>query len=333
MQIKTQIENLERYKTYLQIKSITHEYLRKQGYLEMSVPILTPALIPESYLEVFETELIKGTEKSKLYLAPTPELFLKRVLAYGGLDCYYLGKSFRNGEKDSTMHSIEFMMLEFYKLQSDYDHIAEELLGLMRHICHILHKGPTMKYKNTDVNFSQWERISVAEAFNNHAGIGPDILFNVGAFMNKAKEKGYDVEGKTYEQIFEEISAKEVEPHQGNGGYPTLLYEYPKQVAPRAKINEDGITCQRFEFFIGGVELGDCYTEVNDPAEQKSRFEQEVQQRKEKGKIDVTVDDGFIQALEKGIEHCSGVSVGFDRLAMIFAGADTIHQMRVIEVV
>src|SRR5690348_5426510 len=114
MNIKTHIHNLENYKKLLQIEKITHHYLEKKGYLPIDLPVLSPALIPESYLEVFETEFQYFDKKEKLYLTPSPELFLKRLLAYGVGNCYYLGKSFRNSEPDSSRHSFEFTMLKFY---------------------------------------------------------------------------------------------------------------------------------------------------------------------------------------------------------------------------
>ena len=145
MRITTRVENLPNYRKYLQVEQAVHEFMQKKGYLKADVPVMSPALIPESYLEVFETEFKFFKNKEKLYLTPSPELFLKRLLVAGIGNCYYLGKAFRNSDPISTLHSYEFTMLEFYKMEVDYMDVADEVLEMLRYINK---KIKSQKYKS-----------------------------------------------------------------------------------------------------------------------------------------------------------------------------------------
>lgn len=333
MKIQTKKENLKNYKINLLITKIVDEFLEKKGYLKIDLPVLSPSLIPESYLEVFETEFKYFKRKEKLYLIPSPELFLKRLLAYGIGDCYYLGKSFRNSEPNSSLHSFEFNMLEIYKVGIDYLQLADEVLEMLRYIDKKL-KAQNRKLKNKfeSINLNKWEKISVVEAFHKYAQISEKELFNHQLFLKKAEKKGYQIKGFTYEDVWSQIYTQEIEPHLGKNGYPTLIYDYPKEFAALAKLNSDGKTAQRFEFYINGVELGDCYTELTDYQEQEKRFQEEQEKRKKLNKINHPVDKGFIEVLKYGLPPCSGIAIGFDRLAMIFSGTSSINDLKLIDI-
>lgn len=329
MKIVTNSSALASYKKFLQIENKTNEFLQKKGYLKLDLPVLSPALVPESYLEIFETDFGYLGRKEKLFLTPSPELFIKRVLAHNKVDCYYLGKSFRNSEPDSSKHSPEFTMLEFYKVHADYMDIAGEVLSLLD----ALAGGKTITYQGKKFSFKEWEKLTVEESFIKYAGIKKGVLFDQQALKDHGKAKGYTVEGFSYEDIFSQIYVQEVEPKLGSNGKATLLYDYPKEFAALAKLNDDGKTAQRFEFYIDGVELGDCYTELTDPKEQRSRFEAEDRERTKQKRIPHPVDWGFVEALEYGLPDCSGIAIGFERLAMIFADVTSIHDLRLIDVV
>ena len=323
MKIKTSVENLKKYKIYLAVEKAVHEFLQKRGYLKVDLPVLSPALIPESYLEVFETRFEYLKKRQKLYLTPSPELFLKRLLVAGVGNCYYLGKAFRNSDRGSSLHSFEFTMLEFYKVGVTYMEIADEVLEMLQFIAD--------KLKNKNPKFNNWEKISVSEAFEKYACISRNELFNHKLFLNKAEKKGYSTRGFSYEDIFSQIYTQEIEPKLGIG-FPTLIYNYPKEFAALAKPNPDGKTAQRFEFYINGIELGDCYTELTDWKEQERRFKEEERKRKNDKKINHPIDTGFIKALQYGLADCAGIAIGFDRLAMIFAGVDSIEKLKLINV-
>lgn len=345
MQIQTNVENLENYKIYLTVQKAVEEFLEKKGYLKIDLPVLSPALIPESYLEVFETEFRYFDKKEKLYLTPSPELFLKRLLAYGVGDCYYLGKSFRNSDPPAKLHSFEFNMLEIYKMGVDYLQLADQVLKMMEYVNKKIQSvswrtklppktaGKQNENLKSKIRFNKWEKISVVEAFERYADISEKELFDHQLFIKKAKEKGYRVDDFSYEDIWSQIYVQEIESKLGVNGYPTLIYDYPKEFAALAKLNPDGKTAQRFEFYINGVELGDCYTELTDWQEQEQRFFNEDKIRRKAGKIIHPIDKGFIEALKYGLKPCSGIAIGFDRLALIFAGVSRIDELKLINIV
>lgn len=350
MDIKTNIKNLKNYRVYLEVIKAIDEFLQKKGYLKIDLPVLSPALVPESYLEIFETEFKYLNKKEKLYLTPSPELFLKRLLAYGRDSCYYLGKSFRNSDLPSSLHSFEFTILEFYKTKADYMDVADELLRMLRFITkrvkspkvppsprlrrasHKVERNDALIYQEKKISFGKWEKISVSEAYEKYAEVSKKELFNHRLFIKKAEQKGYRTKGFSYEDIWSQIYTSEIEPHLGINGYSTLIYDYPKEFAALAKLNVDKKTAQRFEFYIGGVELGDCYTELTNWKEHELRFKIEDSRRKKDNKIIHPVDKGFIEALKYGLGDCAGIAIGVERLAMVFADISSIDRLKLINI-
>jgi len=328
MKIKVNFSNLKNHQNFIFIIRLIEEFLQKKGYLKIDLPVLSPTLIPESYLEVFETDFRYFDKREKLYLTPSPELFLKRLLVEGIGSCYYLGKSFRNSDPPSSLHSFEFTMLEFYKVKANYMDIADELLEILRYLNEKVKSDFALK-----INLNKWEKISVIKAFEKYAGIFEKELFDHQLFLQKARKKGYQVEKFSYEDVWSQIYVSEIEPHLGKNGYPTLIYDYPKEFAALAKLNPDGKTAQRFEFYINGIELGDCYTELADWKEQEERFLKEDKQRKKLGKINHPIDKGFIQALKYGLPDCAGIAIGVERLAMVFLGFDSIDKLKVMDII
>lgn len=332
MEIHTEPANLNTYKTYLRLQEETHSFMKQKNYLQIDAPVLSPALIPESYLDIFKTEFSFFDRKQPMYLTPSAELFLKRLLTQGVGNCYYLGHCFRNSEPQSTLHSPEFTMLEFYKLGIDYKQMGDELLELMQHLCMALYGSHDFEYQGKKISVAKWEKLSVAEAFDKYSGISADILFDETKFLKKSNEKGYKTEGFAYEDLFSQIFSQEIEPKLGTGGYPTLVYDYPYQMASLAMLNEDRVTAQRIEFYINGIEIGGCCTELADWQEQEKRFESEDLKRHKHGLVPHAIDKGFIQALKYGLPYCTGSGVGFDRLAMVLSNASSIKELRIVDV-
>jgi lysyl-tRNA synthetase class 2 len=332
MDIRIQTEHIDRYKTYLAVEEAVRAFLKTHKYLRVELPLLSPVLIPESYLEVFSTPFHFLKQTQQLYLTPSPELFLKRLLAHGMGNCYYLGKSFRNSEPASSLHSHEFAMLEIYRMEANYMDLADDVLALFSAISKSVTGKNAIIYQGKKVSFSRWEKISVTEAFSTYAGVTPEQLFDEKSFLLTAKRKGYNVKGFTYEDVFSQIYVHEIEPNMGKKGYPTLLYDYPKQLAALAKLNDDGVTAQRFEIYIEGIELGDCYSELTDWKEQAERFMSENNKRSERGLSEHAIDNDYIKVLQYGLGRCAGIAIGFDRLAMLFTDATSIHDLRLITV-
>src|SRR3989338_2350760 len=217
MKIKTNIQNLKNYKIQLRVEQAVHEFMKKKGYLKLDLPVMSPALIPESYLEIFETEFNYFDRKEKLYLTPSPELFMKRPLTQGIGNIYYLGKSFRNSEPNSSFHSPEFTMLEFYKVGATYLELAEQILEIMKFISSSLSfraksRNPIQSpmreisplaalgrndsdiiYKGKKISFEKWEKFTVAKAFDKFCQISKEELFDENLFLKRAQEKGYAI--------------------------------------------------------------------------------------------------------------------------------------------
>ncbi|KKQ24607.1 MAG: Elongation factor P-(R)-beta-lysine ligase [Candidatus Roizmanbacteria bacterium GW2011_GWC2_37_13] len=332
MKIRTSLENLENYRVYLKVEEAVYEFFKRKGYLKVDLPVLSPALIPESYLEVFETEFRLSWEKTclpagreKLYLTPSPELFLKRLLMAGVGNCYYLGKSFRNSEPNSSWHQPEFTMLEFYKLGVNYLEMADEVLELL---CFIDSKVKRQKLKGKSssqkLKFDRWEKYSVGQAFEKFAEISKKELFDEKLFIKKIKNKGYKITGATYEDLFSQILAAEIEPKLGKNGRATLLYDYPKQLASLAKLSKDRKTAERCEFYIDGLEVGGFCTELNDYKEQEKRFFSQM--------VSHSIDKGFIEALKYGLPNCTGAGIGFERLVMTLTNVKSIDKLKLINI-
>ncbi|MCA9372130.1 hypothetical protein KC726_04490 [Candidatus Woesebacteria bacterium] len=333
MKIKAHGDHFENHKQYLSVIRTIEAYLDSNGYQRLMLPVLSPALIPESYLEIFETTFTYLKKSEHLYLTPSPELFIKRLIAEGVGDCYYLGPSFRNAEPNSPKHMPEFTMLELYGIGKDYMFIADEVLSMLQRIAKKLYSSSHITYAGTKVDFSRWEKMTVAQAFERYAGITPEQLFNTNLFCETAKAKRYVTDAFSYEDLWSQMYAQEVEPHLGMNGHATLLYDYPVQFATLSKPNDDGVTAQRFEFYIAGVEIGNCYSELTDWKLQEQRLKEEQQLRKKHGLITHPSDDGFIDALKKGMPACSGIAIGVERLAMVMLDLPSIEDLQVISVV
>ncbi len=332
MDIHTDLSHISTYKSYLRLRQATHEFMKEKNYLEIDAPVLAPALIPESYLDIFKTSFSFFDRKQDMYLTPSAELFLKRLLTQDIGNCYYLGHCFRNSEPQSTLHSPEFTMLEFYKLGINYLQMADELLALIQYLAQSIHTSHEFTYKGKNISVEKWEKMSVAEAFHKYSKIPAEILFDEKKFLVIAQTKGYNVDGFLYEDVFSQIFTQEIEPHLGSNGLPTLVYDYPYQMASLAKLNEDRITAQRIEFYIEGIEIGGCCTELADWREQEKRFENEGLKRQKSGLVVHSIDKGFIQALKYGLPNCTGSGVGFDRLAMVLTDSSSIKELRIVDV-
>lgn len=332
MKISTNIHNLQKYKIYLSIVQNIENNLQKKGYLKLDLPVLSPALIPENYLEVFKTEYRCLNISEELFLTPSPELFIKRLLSEGIGDCYYIGKSFRNSVPNSSKHQFEFTMLEFYKVKQDYKYMAKEMLDILSNLSYQLFGQNNITHEGKKISFEKWEEMTLAESFERYAYISPDELYNPDNFLSKVKKKGYVTDGFSFEDLWSQVYAQEIEHHLGTHGYPTIIYDYPVQFSSTSKPNNDGKTAQRFEFYIEGVEIGNCYSELTDPVLQKRRFFVDNEDRIRSDKIKHSIDWDFIKALEKGLPQSTGIAVGVERLSMIFSHASCLNDIKLIKI-
>ncbi len=328
MDIKSKINNLENHQLFLRVKRLSGLFLRKNDFVEVDNPLLSPKLIPESYLEIFETKNCYKQDDQKMYLIPSPELFLKRLISKGIGNCYFLGKVFRNNEPVEKKHSYEFTMLEFYRVGADYFDVANDVMNLLRFLAKKIFNKNEIEYQGKKISLDSYEKITVSEAFLKYAGISE--IFDHKEFFKQAEKKGYRVSGLDYIDLWSQIYGIEVEANLGKNGQVTFIYDYPKELAAITKINDLGIA-QRFEFYIEGIELGNCGNEGVDIDEYKERFYKDIEIRKKLDLIDYSPDVDFISVLEK-LPKCAGIAIGMDRLAMIFANQLSISDLQLISI-
>jgi len=228
-------------------------------------------------------------------------------------------------ETQSERHNPEFTVLEWYRVGANYLDIMKDCEKLL----HAIAGKKTLVYQGESIDISPpWERLTVADAFQKYASVDFDAFFRYAPDI--AKKKGYVVEkNTTWEQLYNQIFLNEIEPHLGQGR-PTILYDFPAAVAALANLKKDDPRfAERFEFYIAGLELGDCYGELTDPVESKKRFDVQMKEITRLGKTAYDYDHDFIEALHVGLPACSGIAVGVDRLVMLLADvkniADTLY--------
>lgn len=306
------------------------EFFKSEGFHEVDTPLLVQSPGTEPYLEVFESELMTPNyQNKKAYLLTSPELSMKKLLSAGMGSIFTICKSFRNGEGLSSFHNPEFSILEWYRVEADYLDMMQDCENLFLFILNKLelnNGNNILKYQNKDYDLSTpWERISVSVAFKKYAGVSQTDMLDKEKIVEIAKEKGYQVNSQTtWEEAYNQILLNEIEPHLGETK-PTILYDYPaSQAALSQKKKDDPRFAERFEFFIGGIELGNAFSELTDADEQKSRMEDDLQQRKDLGKVEYKIDRDFIEALEMGMPRTGGIAVGVDRLVMLFSDSASI---------
>jgi lysyl-tRNA synthetase class 2 len=296
--------------------SAVRRFLDGEGFIEVETPILQP-LYGGAAARPFITH--HNELGRDLYLRIATELYLKRLIV-GGLErVYELGKDFRN-EGVSYKHNPEFTMLEWYEAYADYLDIAERCERLVAYVAsEVGYEGP--------LDFSPpWRRETLAEAILTRTGVDILRVRERDALAAEMRAHGLAVPGEdTWPQLVDELLSKHVEPTLVQ---PTFLLDYPVELSPFAKRHRsaEGLV-ERFEPFIGGMEVGNAFTELNDPDEQRRRFEE---QRALAGSGDEEAqpyDEGFIQALEHGMPPTGGIGIGIDRLVMLLTGRQSIREV------
>ncbi|OGG04116.1 EF-P lysine aminoacylase GenX [Candidatus Gottesmanbacteria bacterium RBG_16_52_11] len=324
--LKKQPELWKRYFLREQVIRDIREFFHTRGFHEVETPLLLKNPPAESYVDVFRTTLYdRHRNPTDAYLATSPETSLKKLLAAGIGNCFALTKSFRNMETQSRLHNPEFTILEWYRTGVAYEKIMSDCEDLLKALSGV--SGQKLRYQGNIIDVSPpWDRMTITEAFSRFAGINSHDLYDVKRLAGAARKKGYRTDGATWEQIYNQIFLNEIEPKLGLRK-PVILYEYPAAVAALARIRKDNpLVAERFEFYIGGLEMGDAYTELIDWREQESRFKREMKEIERLGKTVYDYDQDFIQALKSGLPDCSGIAVGVDRIVMLLADVNDIAE-------
>ena len=298
-------------------------YFTEQGFLEVETPMMQP--IPGgATARPFVTH--HNALNTDLYLRIAPELYLKRLIVGGFRRVFEINRSFRN-EGLSTRHNPEFTMLEFYQAYADYNDLmalTEDLFSkLAKDIC-----GTTvLEYQGQNINLTPpWRRLPYFEAVLEYNQLDRSILENREAAEGAAKQLRVEVpKGTTHVGILNLIFEETVESKLIQ---PTFITDYPTEISPlsRRKDSDPSLT-DRFELFIGTRELANGFSELNDPIDQRQRFEEQVAQREAGDDEAHYLDEDFVRALEYGMPPTAGEGIGIDRLVMLFTNQASIRDV------
>ncbi len=291
-------------------------WLDDRGFVEVETPILQP-MYGGALARPFVTH--HNWLDQTVYLRIATELYLKRLLV-GGLErVYELGKDFRN-EGASFKHSPEFTMLEWYEAYADYDVIARECEELVAHVAEVAgYEG--------DIDFKPpWRRETLAGAIRDRTGLDVLVHRDVGRLQAAMREAGMEIpEEETWGQLVDFLLSKYVEPELVQ---PTFLMDYPVELSPFAKAHrsEPGLT-ERWEVFCSGMEFANAFSELNDPDEQRRRFEEQRVAAAAGDEETQPFDEAFLTALEHGMPPTGGIGIGIDRLVMLLTGRRSIREV------
>lgn len=299
----------------------TRAFFTARGYTEVETPYAVPAPGEEVHLRALSTTVERpdGTRRTR-WLHTSPEFAMKRLLVAGAGPIFQLARVWRNSEA-SPRHAAEFTMLEWYAPGLGFDGLIEETIALLRAVL-----PPVVTSGGVQTSLAQFERLSVAEAFFRYAGA--DVLGTAGDARALAASAGAELRtGETWEDLFFRLLLERVEPHLGQA-HPTFLTHWPTAQAALARRDPaDPRVALRFELFVCGIELANAFDELTDAEEQRARFHDDRIRRHALYGPDWPLDEDFLAALRHGMPPAAGIALGFDRLAMLAAGADRIGQV------
>jgi len=307
-----------------------------RGYVEVETPMMQP-IAGGAAARPFVTH--HNTLDVDLYLRIAPELYLKRLIV-GGLDrVYEINRNFRN-EGISTAHNPEFTMLEFYQAYSDYNDLMTLSEELFAHLAIEVTGSTFVKYGEHEVDFARFQRISMREAVCRYWPAGaapPSTIAELAAaggpraaaeryngwaqsagrepLLGLSSMKDGEITGLLFETVAESHLIQ-----------PTILYDFPTDISPLSKCRKDDPSLvERFEIFVAGMELGNAFSELNDPSEQERRFRQQVESGGEEMPCEVDMD--YVRALAHGMPPTAGEGIGIDRLTMLFTDSHSIREV------
>ena len=304
------------------IVSSMRNYLDSKGYLEVETPVLQP-LYGGASARPFVTH--HNALDIDLYLRIADELYLKRLVV-GGLDgVYEISKDFRNEGMDRS-HNPEFTMLELYVAYKDYNWMMDLVEELLEHICNNVFGSSEFTFEDKKINFSRpWKRISYVDAIKDKTGVDA-ITASENDLRALAKNIGIEIEGLFGKaKLIDEIFSQVVEPEIVQ---PTFVVDYPLILSPLAKKHrsKEGLV-ERFEGYVAGKEICNAFSELNDPIDQRKRFEDQVRMREAGDEEAHQVDEDFLRSMEYGMPPMAGLGIGIDRLVMLLTNQSSIRDV------
>lgn len=323
------ITNLEVKETFIKrsrIISAMREFLDNRGFLEVETPILSP-IAGGAAAKPFVTH--HNTLDMDMFLRIAPELYLKRLIVAGFEKVYEIGRNFRN-EGMSIRHNPEFTAIELYEAYSDYNDMMEITENMVAYVCEKVNGTTKVTYQGTEIDFMPpWRRVTMVDVVKEYAGVDFAEIKTDEEAQAIAKEKNLEfpkpleavTKGEVLNALYEEFGEEKMI-------QPTFVMDYPVENSPLTKKKRgDFAFTERFEAFVFGRELGNAYSELNDPIVQRERFEQQAKERELGDDEAYMLDEQFMSALETGMPPTGGLGIGIDRLIMFLTDSASIRDV------
>nr|WP_306673971.1 EF-P lysine aminoacylase EpmA [Tahibacter caeni] len=292
---------------------LMREFFHTRGVLEVETPILSAAGNTDANIESFTTQFSghRDAGTARRWLRTSPEFPLKRLLAGGLGDCYELGRVFRNGEA-GRRHNPEFTMLEWYRVGWDHRALMDETCALVQQALALQERTATVR------------RLSYRELFLQGLGLDPFVASEAELAAPLAAFS-IDPDGLVRDDWLDLLITHRLQPQFAPDAI-TVIHDYPASQCALARLRDDGdvVVAERFELYLGPYELANGYHELNDAAEQRARFERDNARRRERGLVEVPLDENLLAVLDR-LPDCAGVALGVERLLMCLAQTDDIR--------
>ncbi len=312
----------EAFKKRSAIIKAVRDFLETKGFIEVETPMMhqipggaaaRPFMTHHNALDI------------DLYLRIAPELYLKRLLVGGYERVYELNKNFRN-EGISTKHNPEFSMLEFYIAYKDYNYLMALTEELVPYVAQKTLGAVKVQFGDVEIDFTPpWPKIPFLEALT-QKGVPPDILNDIDKAVAWARSNKMEIEkGASLGKALDEIFKEKVEPYLVQ---PTFIIDYPVELSPLAKRKKNSPELvERFELFVASREIANAFSELNDPMDQRERFQRQVEAKEKGDEETMWMDEDFVRALEYGMPPAAGEGIGIDRLVMLLTNSQSIRDV------
>lgn len=321
------------YMTRLRIIKLIREFFWSRDFLETETPSAVRYPGQEPNLNPIPILFHDPTDAEyKFYLQTSPEFAMKKLLAVGFNKIFQICKCFRDFESFGGNHNTEFTMIEWYRSPGTLADIMDDVESLFKYVADKLNLhslSHTIGDKGYMIDVSgEWEKLSMREVWQKFSDVDLNDCLTVESMAKLGKSRGFQIaDSDTFEDLFFKIFLNEIEPKLGLKK-PIMIYDYPEQMCSLSRLSKNNPRyAERFELYIGGLELANAFGELTVAAEQKKRLEADKKKRKQFGKEIWPVDADFIFALKSGIPNAGGVALGVDRLVMLFTGAKDINEV------
>lgn len=322
----------ERMRLRAAIVSAIRHYFDDAGFLEVDTPVAISAPAPEVHIEAPAVSLRTGADAERTrYLQPSPELPMKRVLAQGFDRIYQIAAVFRDGEL-GPLHHPEFRMLEWYRRDATWEVLLDDCEGLLRTTAIAAHGEPRLRCRGETIDLSlQFRRVTMEEAFVAHAGFSILAALTTEALAAQLRRLSIRFDaGDSWNDLFHRVFLNCVEPELLRDSRPLFLTDYPAPLCALARLDpNDPRIAQRFEMYVGGIELANGFGELTDPIEQRRRFDGDRAQRRLLAMHDYPIDQRFLDALA-ALPPCAGIALGVDRLVALLLDVDSLDAVSFI---